>query len=113
MVRQRRELESEQQALDESKAATKELEKKTRTSNLHPLLARPSKQTVCHLDLDLETPNLVKPVYSDRTEELRAAAASHLAGIEAKSTDKLKYLEGVVSFKDRLQAVLMEAKKNS
>eukprot|EP00656_Telonema_subtile_P019283 TRINITY_DN20556_c0_g1_i1.p1 TRINITY_DN20556_c0_g1~~TRINITY_DN20556_c0_g1_i1.p1 ORF type:complete len:264 (-),score=59.00 TRINITY_DN20556_c0_g1_i1:26-817(-) len=108
ITRLEKELESEQQALDECKASTKDLKKKARASDLHPLLKRPTKQTVCHLDLDLETSSeLVKPLYSERAEELRAAAAGHLAGIESNTTDRLKYLESVISLKERLAVVLM------
>lgn len=65
-----RELEQEQQALEESKAANKELRRKNQDSQvsrpvktdlaqMHPLLLHPGKRTGCHLDLDLEPTQLV------------------------------------------------------
>lgn len=103
------------------------LEASLTSGQLHPLLSRPAKHVGCHLDLDLEVPVLaipqiptkcywiqagpVKRQYTERTQELRTAAATHLASIEAKTADKLKYLESVVCLKEQLSAVLIRAKQ--
>lgn len=108
-----KELEAEQSVLDKLQVEADKLQKQRRSpSELHPLLSRPAKHVGCHLDLDLEVPaGPVKRQYTERTQELRTAAATHLASIEAKTADKLKYLESVVCLKEQLSAVLIRAKQ--
>ena len=46
--------------------------------------------------------------HSDETEASCNAAAQHLAGIESRTSNALKYLEGVAMLKEKLSSVLSE-----
>ena len=45
---------------------------------------------------------------SDETEASCSAAAQHLARIESRTSNALKYLEGVTMLKEKLSSVLSE-----
>merc|ERR1712166_122604 len=107
-----KQLESEQETLDETRETTESVRAAASSTEMHPLLQMPEKKVSCQIDLDLNVASKqVKDLEQDHSDETEAscnAAAQHLAGIESRTSNALKYLEGVAMLKEKLSSVLSE-----
>jgi len=116
IVRLEKQLEAEQESLDEKRKVTEALRQQSSSLELHPLLSLPEKKVSCQLDLDppssTKAKAAVEPEPTETTRELRLAATQHLSQIESQTSSALKYLEGVMVLKEKLTAVCSAADRN-